>query len=84
MTHIEEYQKDGTIHGWKEGETDDEFIALLFEDAKGNTNIEEKITIAIDSLLKYNNVTHITMDEVMEAAAGITTIVKNNIFRLHH
>ena len=79
IDYIDEFKESGTIYGWKEGETDDEFIVLMFKDARNQTTLEEKVTIEIDALMKNNNVEHISLSDTLKRAAKIVTLVKSSI-----
>ena len=78
MTHIEEFKKEGTIFAWTEqqildGETS-WGIELRLKDAKGLASLEDQMVIEIDGLLGYNNVEHISEEEVRQTVKKIMSL----------
>lgn len=80
MNHIEEFKRDKTISGWSEDEILNgevpESIQLKYKDVKGETTLEEKVSIEIENLLLYNNVDYISPDEILETSQDIIKLIK--------
>jgi len=79
MKHKEEYAQSKTCQAWTEEEAMKEAswgVKLMFKDVHGKASLVEQVAIEIDYLLGYNNVDHISEDEVMEKAQEIIDMVR--------
>ena len=78
--HKEEYNETGTCSGWTEERASAKAnwsIKLMFKDVYGNASLIEQVAIEVASLLSYNNITHISEEEIMETAQDIIDLIKD-------
>lgn len=74
--HLKEYDRSKTCAGWTEKESKyaSWSVKLMFKDVHEKASLVEQVAIEIDALLSYNNVDHISKEEIMKKAQEIIDI----------